>query len=52
MCCKAVVMVEETRDMRDDDDEGRLPLLPAMGVGVGVVSFEAPPATEEVVVCM
>ena len=36
--------------MRDDDDEGRLPLLPAMGVGV--VSFEAPPATEEVGVCM
>ena len=30
------VMVEETRDMGDDDDEGRLPLLPAMGVECGI----------------
>jgi hypothetical protein len=34
--------------MRDDKDEGRLPVLPAMGV----VSFEAPPAMEGVAVCM
>ena len=47
MCCKGVV---ETRGVRDDDDdEGRLPLLPA---AMEVVSFEAPPATEGVVVCM
>ena len=44
MCCKEV----ETRGMRDDEDEGRLPLLPAMGV----VSFKASPATEADVVCM